>query len=152
MSPRPSCPEHVLAFSAMARAGVTTSMGIKLQFPPESGARAGQSYNAGELALIILAFGAASFVCGFVLTLRQDVSSSAHICISLKTDYPSTITWRLQHQAILSMCLASLCASYGIAHAFTGANKNYVNSIGLQCPATRHSSSRVCSTPLHPAH
>jgi uncharacterized membrane protein YoaK (UPF0700 family) len=112
--------------------GVTTSMGIKLQFPPESGARAGQSYTAGELALIILAFGAASFVCGFILTLRQDVSSSARDCISLKMDYPSTITWRLQHQAILSMCLASLFASYGIAHAFTGDNKNYVNSVGLQ--------------------
>jgi uncharacterized membrane protein YoaK (UPF0700 family) len=30
------------------------------------------------------------------------------------------------------MCLASLFASYGIAHAFTDDNKNYVNSLDLQ--------------------
>ena len=114
--------------------GLATSFGMTLQYPPAPTSRGTKSYAAGECALIILAFGAASFVCGVILTSRQGAPASPNYIV-LKMDYPSAGSWRLQHQVILSICIASLCASYGLAHDFTGDDKNYALSIGVQLSA-----------------
>jgi hypothetical protein len=102
-------------------------MAMSFQYPPSLSARGPSTYSAEEYALAVLAFGFGGFVTGFVLTTGSKESLDGRIYPS-KMNFPSTGSWRVGHQLLLSICIAC----FGVAHALfrysSDGNKMFISS------------------------
>jgi hypothetical protein len=104
--------------------GAITTMVLRLPYPSPPSSIGAQSYSSFAIFLIVIfAFGLASFVCGFILTTRN----AAGVLVLRKMDFPSSETWRGQHQAIVTMCISSLCLSHFITRDVTGSNAHWAS-------------------------
>ncbi len=94
-------------------------MAFRLQYSPAPMVRGRDSFTPLLIFLIVvLAFGLATCFCGFILTVR---GASGNF-VMFKIDYPAVNTWRPQHQAIVSLCMISLCVSHLIVRDYVGGN------------------------------
>jgi uncharacterized membrane protein YoaK (UPF0700 family) len=113
--------------------GRLTTLIYSVVSPPVPSARGNASSSFSAVACILLAFCLACFLCGFILTAPSSVHPSNYVI--RRIDYPNVSEWRWKHQAIVSLCIASLCVSHGIAHAFVGSDKDFAGAVSYQQPA-----------------
>jgi uncharacterized membrane protein YoaK (UPF0700 family) len=114
---------------SIAVTGSVTSIGIGLMYSPRA-LDGPQTFSAVPLLCFVLAYGLACAVCGFIATMPT--ATGKHVISRL--DYASIKEWRWKHQAMLSMCILSLCASYGIARSFIGIDKDFAGTINYKDP------------------
>jgi hypothetical protein len=113
----------VFAMIGTPTGDAVTLMAFGLQFSPAPQARGRDSFSSLSIFLIVvLAFGLATCFCGYILTVR---SSSGNL-VMLKMDYPAVGAWRLQHHAIVSLCMISLCLSHLIVRDYLGGNPRWI--------------------------
>jgi uncharacterized membrane protein YoaK (UPF0700 family) len=114
---------------SIAVTGAITSIGIELRYPPC--ALAGpQTFSTVPLLCFVLAYGLACSVCGFIVTMPSATGRHA----VRRLDYANIKEWRWKHQAMLSLCILSLCTAYGIARSFIGIDKDFAGTINYQAP------------------
>ena len=113
----------VFAMIGTPTGDAVTLMAFRLQFSPAAHALGHDSYSSISIFLIIvLAFGLATCFCGYILTVR----TSHDNLVMLKMDYPAVGAWRFQHQAIVSLCMISLCVSHVIVRDYVGDNPRWI--------------------------
>jgi uncharacterized membrane protein YoaK (UPF0700 family) len=108
-------------------AGASTTLAYKLISPPAAAATGEESSTFSSLLCLILAFSLGSFVCGFILTAPSSIDSKKYVV--RRIDYPNVQEWRWKHQALVSMCIASLGTSYAIARNIAGDDKTFASSV-----------------------
>jgi uncharacterized membrane protein YoaK (UPF0700 family) len=112
--------------------GAVTSMGQRLKYQPSPDSNgkiiSASSLPSAAFLAIIIAYGLACFVCGFVLTLP----SKADKYVLRRIDYPSVKEWRWKHQALVSLSIISLCVAFAVARSFTGDAKNFAATVNYQ--------------------
>ena len=112
-----------------------TLMALRLQYSPAPMVRGRDSFTPLLIFLIVvLAFGLATCFCGFILTVR---GASGNF-VMLKIDYPAVNTWRPQHQAIVSLCMISLCVSHVIVRDYVGDNPRWIRENDVRSDLLPH--------------
>jgi uncharacterized membrane protein YoaK (UPF0700 family) len=109
--------------------GSATNMAFKLRYPPRMQDTGASSASSLTFACVILAFGLGCFVGGFALTSISATHNRQYVI--RRIDYPSSGTWKWQHQLIISLSIASLCISHAIARDVSGGAKDFAATISL---------------------
>jgi uncharacterized membrane protein YoaK (UPF0700 family) len=108
--------------------GGVTGMALRLKYPPLPALKGNSSFTFEAILAIIIAYGLACFMCGFVLSLPN--SSGKYVL--RRIDYPSVKEWRWKHQVLLSLSIISLCVAFAVARSFTGDAKDFAYTVKYQ--------------------
>ena len=119
-------------------------MAMSLQYPPSLSARGPSTYSAEEYSLAVLAFGFGGFITGFLLITPSKESLDGRVYPS-KMNFPSSASWRLSHQLLLSLCIACYAVAHALFQYSSSGNKLFISSKIVVDIATNQNSLFVVS-------